>query len=443
MKSKKGFTLIELLSIIVILAIIAVITVPIVLNIVDNSKKGAITNSAYGYKDAISKYYISRLSIDSNFMMADNIYTIDENGYLSYVDDSNTENNILYEIQVDGTIPSNGYVQLVKNDVKKACIQFDDYSVLIIDGFVSDTLKGECSSVDEVVSSEEPYLALGTEYPFSYVDNSDVKEQSLIISRSGYYKLEVWGAQGGSIDQTYIGGYGGYSSGVVSLKNGDILYINVGGKSSDYDSSVFVSRYVGGYNGGGYGYKINSDVAPLGGGGATHIALKSGLLSSLNNDIDDILIVAGGGAGAYRYSGGAWSGASGGGFIGGYRSDSSMAGMQDGGYSFGQASDTYETFSTSSNHSGGGGGFYGGHSRWDGYAGGGSGYIGNELLIDGVMYCYDCSENGNPGVVTISTTGDNKDSINCPNSYSSSALTNCAKAENGYAKITYLGESID
>ena len=124
MKSKKGFTLIELLSIIVILAIIAVITVPIVLNIVDNSKKGAITNSAYGYKDAISKYYISRLSIDSNFMMADNIYTIDENGYLSYVDDSNTENNILYEIQVDGTIPSNGYVQLVKNDVKKACIQF-------------------------------------------------------------------------------------------------------------------------------------------------------------------------------------------------------------------------------------------------------------------------------------------------------------------------------
>ena len=128
--------------------------------------------------------------------------------------------------------------------------------------------------------------------------------------------------------------------------------------------------------------------------------------------IDDILIVAGGGAGAYRYSGGAWSGASGGGFIGGYRSDSSMAGMQDGGYSFGQASDTYETFSTSSNHSGGGGGFYGGHSRWDGYAGGGSGYIGNELLIDGVMYCYDCSENANPGVVTISTTGDNKDSIN-------------------------------
>ena len=38
---KKGFTLIELLAIIVILAIIAVITVPIILNIIENSRKGA------------------------------------------------------------------------------------------------------------------------------------------------------------------------------------------------------------------------------------------------------------------------------------------------------------------------------------------------------------------------------------------------------------------
>ena len=58
MKNKKGFTLIELLAIIVILAIIAVITVPIILNIIENSKKGAATDSAYGYKDAIEKFYV-------------------------------------------------------------------------------------------------------------------------------------------------------------------------------------------------------------------------------------------------------------------------------------------------------------------------------------------------------------------------------------------------
>lgn len=51
--NKKGFTLIELLAIIVILAIIAVITVPIILNVIDNAKKGAAKNSVAGYAKAI------------------------------------------------------------------------------------------------------------------------------------------------------------------------------------------------------------------------------------------------------------------------------------------------------------------------------------------------------------------------------------------------------
>ena len=41
-----AFTLIELLAIIVILAIIAVITVPVILNIIENSKMGAAKDSA-------------------------------------------------------------------------------------------------------------------------------------------------------------------------------------------------------------------------------------------------------------------------------------------------------------------------------------------------------------------------------------------------------------
>ena len=57
--NKKGFTLIELLAIIVILAIIAVITVPIILNIIENSKNGAAQDSAYGFKDAVEKYYVA------------------------------------------------------------------------------------------------------------------------------------------------------------------------------------------------------------------------------------------------------------------------------------------------------------------------------------------------------------------------------------------------
>ena len=50
---KKGFTLIELLAVIVILAIIALIAVPIILNVINDARKGAAKDSAYGFIEAI------------------------------------------------------------------------------------------------------------------------------------------------------------------------------------------------------------------------------------------------------------------------------------------------------------------------------------------------------------------------------------------------------
>ena len=45
---KKGFTLIELLAVIVILAIIALIATPLIMNVIDEAKRGSFENSAYG-----------------------------------------------------------------------------------------------------------------------------------------------------------------------------------------------------------------------------------------------------------------------------------------------------------------------------------------------------------------------------------------------------------
>lgn len=55
---KKGFTLIELLAVIVILAIIALISTPLIMNVIDDAKKGAFKNSAYGIIEAAELSYV-------------------------------------------------------------------------------------------------------------------------------------------------------------------------------------------------------------------------------------------------------------------------------------------------------------------------------------------------------------------------------------------------
>ena len=61
---KKGFTLIELLAVIVILAVIALIATPIILNIIEDSKKQSIKSSANLYVDGLIKQIASKNMID-------------------------------------------------------------------------------------------------------------------------------------------------------------------------------------------------------------------------------------------------------------------------------------------------------------------------------------------------------------------------------------------
>ena len=54
---RKGFTLIELLAVIVILAVVALISTPMILNVIEESKKGAVKNSVNGVVEAADLYY--------------------------------------------------------------------------------------------------------------------------------------------------------------------------------------------------------------------------------------------------------------------------------------------------------------------------------------------------------------------------------------------------
>ena len=277
-----------------------------------------------------------------------------------------------------------------------------------------------CSLEFNAVEREELGYNGPTEWTFDYTGG----EQNFIAPMSGTYKLETWGAQGGSRNG-YKGGYGGYSYGNIILKRSDEVYINVGGSGSNLN---------GGYNGGGSRSDDSNSWVAGSGGGATHIATKSGTLATFGNNKNNILIVSGGGGGSSMSTGGVFSanGGSGGGYVGVSIQKSTGGSQTSGGLdakgvinsSFGKGASCY-------NEGAGGGGLYGGgsgsHSEI-GYSGaGGSGYIGNTLLTEKSMYCYNCATSTEESTKTISTT--------CT---SATPTENCAKQGNGYARITLI-----
>lgn len=195
----------------------------------------------------------------------------------------------------------------------------------------------------------------------------------------GTYKLECWGAQGGTYSG-YIGGYGGYSKGTITLTKTTTVYISVGGAGSSSSTAA-------GFNGGGTGISSGR-----GGGGATDVRIGQ-------NSLYSRVIVAGGGGGAGVTSANANPCGCGGGEYGGdgYYNDTTgsyTAGQNRSGGSASQtaggitwSTGTQATFGQGGNASGyscggGGGGWYGGGGAYDSdsdsdgrWGGGGSGYV--------------------------------------------------------------------
>ena len=78
---RRGFTLIELLAVIVILAIIALIATPIILNLIEQARKGAFKRSAEGVLKSAKLSYTS--SIMKDIPISDTIYYCDGNNCLA------------------------------------------------------------------------------------------------------------------------------------------------------------------------------------------------------------------------------------------------------------------------------------------------------------------------------------------------------------------------
>ena len=213
-------------------------------------------------------------------------------------------------------------------------------------------------------------------------DIMDFNYTGLVQSKTlkpGTYTIECWGGQGGTYS-SYIGGYGGYSKGTITLTEATTVYISVGGAGSSSSTTA-------GFNGGGTGISSGR-----GGGGATDVRIGQ-------NSLYSRVIVAGGGGGAGVTSANANPCGCGGGEYGGdgYYNDTTgsyTAGQNRSGGSASQtaggitwSTGTQATFGQGGNASGyscggGGGGWYGGGGAYDSdsdsdgrWGGGGSGYV--------------------------------------------------------------------
>ena len=263
--------------------------------------------------------------------------------------------------------------------------------------------------MDEMVKPS----AAGQVWSFGYTKTI----QSVSLT-AGVYKLQVWGAEGATGYAQGTAGKGGFSEGVLTLTATTTLYVVVGGTGRTSGGATSGSvRTVAGYNGGGTG---NGSTGAWGGagGGATHIATASGLLSALSGNKTAIKIVAGGGGGGGHMNQSGYAGGGGGGTNGIQGGAGRAAGTQSSGNAFGQGG------STSGHDMGaGGGGYWGGYGSTTSDRGGsgGSGYIGG------------VTSNSSYGVTARTIAGN----ASMPNTGTG---TETGHAGDGYAKITQLND---
>lgn len=261
--------------------------------------------------------------------------------------------------------------------------------------------KNSCMTKD--IESEAEF------YYFSHYWKYTGKIETFTAPEKCDYKLECWGAQGGGINNqgkvTPAKG-GGYSYGTLkNVGKGKQLFVCVGGQGTAGVRNL--KNASGGYNGGGKGgYGVKNAKGQIlfsggGGGGATHIALKAGLLTQFVDEYQtQLLIVAGGAAGYSNVPNNNTNinAAYGGGVNGGPGMNTvtnatyTVAGQKPTRERFGKGQDGRNGITGTNNggegNSGGGGGFCGGYSdqrtgsNTNGIGGGGSGYVNTSLLVD-------------------------------------------------------------
>ena len=376
-----------------------------------SDSEGGGGGSGYVYTSSTAKNYPSGCLLNSSYYLTDAQTIAGNNSFVSPTGSSETGHS------------GNGYCRItvieckntalyarINNSIKKATAFYFKLNNNKMYGVGSANYNGSVMNFDYTGSVQSKTLKPGT------------------------YTLECWGGQGGTYS-SYIGGYGGYSKGTITLAKTTTVYVSVGGAGSSSSTTA-------GFNGGGTGISSGR-----GGGGATDVRIGK-------NSLYSRVIVAGGGGGAGVTSANANPCGCGGGEYGGdgYYNDTT------GSYTIGQnrcggsasqtaggktwSTSTQATFGQGGNASGyscggGGGGWYGGGGAYDNdsdsdgrWGGGGSGYVYTSSTAKN--YPNGCLLNSTHYLTNAKTIAGNK-SFKSPTGKNETGHTG-----NGFCRITNL-----
>lgn len=235
---------------------------------------------------------------------------------------------------------------------------------------------------------------------------------------------------------SYSGGKGGYSIGILTLKNPSTAYIRTGGEGSSNNTTSSNVTVSGGFNGGGNsktGYYHDAFTTGGGGGRASDVRLDS-------DDLYARVIVAGGGGGAAgandssKYGGGV----NGGSPVSGFAASATTAGTNG---SFGTGGNHTASYNYKYRSRGGGGGWYGGgcvtsssDSNADtirGSNGGGSGYVYTSSTASN--YPSGCKLNSTHYLTSAETHAGNTSFTSITD-----GINETGHSGNGYVRITVI-----
>ena len=403
---------------------------------------------------------------------------------------TNNEIEIGYNTNHDlpiGTIDKDG-IKMVTVIIKNKTASQAKVTFGVEGGFTNNTLA--ISSGSHLTEYQGNYCEIVTNTVFNFSYTGNYQEFKPVCS--GDYKVELWGASSGYDSGYYTYGSGAYVSGKIQLSEDDTLYAYVGGVGDVSVSSTYVA---GGYNGGGASSYHGTHRSSASGGGATDIRLVSGNWNDAASLRSRIMVAAGGSGGAawstgasnqrqngtnaggisgydgkvgYDYnSRGKWMGYAGtqvSGGLGGYNELTQNSAL-NAGFGYGGVGNTTSGWAGG----GGGSGWYGGGAA-QGYgasAGSGSSYI------SGHTGCVAVSSTNNSTPKTGCSTGTTNQECSyspyeytfsdtnmidgsgyswtnikenleqMPNPNGSYYTSGVGHAGHGYARITYLTESLE